>query len=1651
MRSRPPDLALTGRAHYLARFDLSWGFAKGQIQMGRFKNRVMRVRHALVACALVAGLVGAAGARPAAAGSDVVVPARAGPVVDSGSGAVDTGVSVAGSVTVSATGTINGSTNPSFGQNIGPNGTGVCSASCPLPGVPEWAVIAEIGSGPWQLVGAGPTILSGNGELFLAVDDDYYGDNSGQFTAAISTGPACTTTYTGSDGGNWDTSWNWSTGLAPGPTDVACLGGHTVDVAADGTDTVEAVENGSLDEVGGTFIVTGTSDPSDLDGGSLTLDSSRGFAQLDFEGTGANLMTVGSYVQTGGNNASTGLIDDTGNFAWNTTNGTSQIAPLSSGGDIEQTNPAATASISGTNQQLLYRTQLGFEAPLTIDSEVSDGYSQAFGSVVTAHHDLTLTNTVVNNANGASPPTGIVVDGTLHTTGTSGVDQIQTTVNGTTDFAGDVHFDRLDIAATGHVTVPAVHQLTAASGTIAGELDGEGTADLATDGPVDLPAGGSLTVLNVDVGAGTLTVDPESHYSVPGKTDVTGDLSVGADSTTGSLDITNLAAHVHGTNTLAVNGDIDWTGGAIGNGSNDLTLTQAQDNVFRIEGSAPHYLYGSTVTTASPVIFSATDFDTAFGAALTTTSTFDDSSGALFQINGGDNAKVTAGGFVAPANPSSAYGTAADDLELTGGTTTFPFGQMDVGNLTVDSGATVVADGLVDNTGQITVAGGTLRGTGTLESLANPSGTVYPGDPSTAPGTLSTGSYTQGASGTLAADVDAGGHDLLQVIGNGTASLAGTLAGHEMNGFGPTSPDQIAVVTATGTSRVNGTFATVGGTPANAQYSASYDAQNAYLTVLGGGTAVPANQASPSIPAGPQVGVPITATPGAWSPWDPVDDPATDTASYQWLSCFYDSCSDATGPGADTATYTPVVADLGHMLGVTVTARNANGTSWPATGNYSGPVTNGPDAPTAHTGGAVAIAGSSASLLGVIDTSAGHPATYHFDWGATSAYGHQTAALNAGDDSENVVGADVKGLQTGATYHYRLVVDNDSGESLGQDRAFTTLGPQPTTQPLQIDPPQGFGLEPVTVTPGDPGDGPDSAWVEWGIDPANLANATPAQPIAAGPISFGPLVPGTTYYFRLAAHDAQGTARGAVLSTTASSQRSPTSTSAEFEQSAHHVGQSPVLDITVASPSGPAPTGTVTITQNSAPVASGVLTNGQARVTLPAIMAPGRAAFDVAYAGDSYDAPSGTTSSYTATVVVPIIQNLTPVLAVGTQADEFQATVVEPANLPMTIHVGGDQNLDLPPDWSITVNGTAQVQFTVNGISSSTPAHISLSATLDGVTGTSSVTALAEGTSGLSVTTNTNPETGMVLPISTATGSCSGHNSCTVTLSVPAGSAAATGLATLEGQRVPDMLASMGYKAGCPATRGSPCGMVDPAPVEWSNAQFAGSMVTASGKSSLTFTSLNRSAKPARLVLPPLYPATIHSSAGNTPAASVWLLEAPTGSAGGAAFLTRAGHTLPTGPGQAWSLLLGDGETINLTGVKASAYVTSDGSAHYGAVPPGGYNVYVLSYTGRALTAPGLPALAGRPRFTSTSLTVHLTCGIVGCHAQIQLRSYSTAVSVTMKPDSTANFTLPYTTAGKSEYATLQQQHQTVQATLAVTYTGQLGDRLAKNYPVTFP
>ena len=95
-------------------------------------------------------------------------------------------------------------------------------------------------------------------------------------------------------------------------------------------------------------------------------------------------------------------------------------------------------------------------------------------------------------------------------------------------------------------------------------------------------------------------------------------------------------------------------------------------------------------------------------------------------------------------------------------------------------------------------------------------------------------------------------------------------------------------------------------------------------------------------------------------------------------------------------------------------------------------------APSVSTGGVSNVAYSSAILYGYVDAR-GEVTSYYFQYGPTGAYGAQSPLAPAGNGTSSVkLSQAIAGLQSGITYHYRIVASGPGGTVRGADRTFRT-------------------------------------------------------------------------------------------------------------------------------------------------------------------------------------------------------------------------------------------------------------------------------------------------------------------------------------------------------------------------------------------------------------------------------------------------------------------------------------------------------------------------------------------------------------------------------------------------------------------------------------
>jgi hypothetical protein len=83
-----------------------------------------------------------------------------------------------------------------------------------------------------------------------------------------------------------------------------------------------------------------------------------------------------------------------------------------------------------------------------------------------------------------------------------------------------------------------------------------------------------------------------------------------------------------------------------------------------------------------------------------------------------------------------------------------------------------------------------------------------------------------------------------------------------------------------------------------------------------------------------------------------------------------------------------------------------------------------------------------AATLNATFEGTGENTLYHFEWGPTTEYGNSTPEEETGVVAEpTAIAADLADLEVGTRYHFRVVAQNSSGVSVGEDRTFVTAPP----------------------------------------------------------------------------------------------------------------------------------------------------------------------------------------------------------------------------------------------------------------------------------------------------------------------------------------------------------------------------------------------------------------------------------------------------------------------------------------------------------------------------------------------------------------------------------------------------------------------------------
>jgi len=201
-------------------------------------------------------------------------------------------------------------------------------------------------------------------------------------------------------------------------------------------------------------------------------------------------------------------------------------------------------------------------------------------------------------------------------------------------------------------------------------------------------------------------------------------------------------------------------------------------------------------------------------------------------------------------------------------------------------------------------------------------------------------------------------------------------------------------------------------------------------------------------------------------------------------------------------------------------------------------VVDPPRKPTAATTAATDVSQTTANLNGSVNPN-GQDTTYHFEWGSSTSYGHDTSTENAGSGrNSQAVYAGLTGLTPGTTYHFRLVATNASGTSQGGDRTFTTQA-LAVAQPTAVT---GTALnltdKSVRLTGTvNPHNAPTQVRFDYGTSPG-YGSHTPWFDVGSGGTDLnvatdrGGLSASTTYHYRIVARNSGGTVNGSDMTFT---------------------------------------------------------------------------------------------------------------------------------------------------------------------------------------------------------------------------------------------------------------------------------------------------------------------------------------------------------------------------------------------------------------------------------------------------------------------------------------------------------------------------------------
>ncbi|HME72198.1 MAG TPA: PEP-CTERM sorting domain-containing protein, partial [Myxococcota bacterium] len=344
-------------------------------------------------------------------------------------------------------------------------------------------------------------------------------------------------------------------------------------------------------------------------------------------------------------------------------------------------------------------------------------------------------------------------------------------------------------------------------GTIAQSSSGSFT-DLHISGTVELAGGGTLSLsdsLNNRIFAtGTDTLINDAGNTIQGAG------QLGINNSGFGFTLTNngtILANAANALSIAPSGNTTNTGTFQADSGSTLfmngTLTNYNAGTSTLTGGTYNALSGAIqfsqagggaviATNAATILLSGASAQIADGSGNDILRNFLGTNSGSFTIQNGANLTTASTGFsnsgTVTIGPNSTFTVGgSNDYAQSGGTTT----------LTSGTSTLVVASGH-----SVSLNGGTLNGSGTIQGKLVNSGLVLPGLPGQAGVLTVTGNYTENPASTLSIQLGGptAGTDFSQLSVLGTALLKGTLDVSLINGFTPSTNEQFVILTSAGLS-----------------------------------------------------------------------------------------------------------------------------------------------------------------------------------------------------------------------------------------------------------------------------------------------------------------------------------------------------------------------------------------------------------------------------------------------------------------------------------------------------------------------------------------------------------------------------------------------------------------------------------------------------------------------------------------------------------------------------------------------------------------------------------------------------------------------------------------------------------------------------------